>query len=82
MELEILKQLSGTSSPMLIAAAILYFARQLKTSIAQLESSVEDMKRSMSELNLTITRLIVERDSDRKEIEAIKLDLRDLHGKG
>ena len=63
---------------MAIALAIMYFARQLKTSINHLEITIESMKKSLTDLNLTLTKLIVERDGDRKDIDEIKVDLKSL----
>jgi hypothetical protein len=77
-ELAIFDKLSTSGSPMAIALAIMYFARQLKTSINHLELTIESMKKSLTDLNLTLTKLIVERDGDRKDIDEIKLDLRSL----
>jgi len=77
-ELSFLKDLSGTGSPALIAMSIVYFARQLKNSIIKLEEGIEIIDQSLVKLNLTLTKLIVERDSDKKDIETIKTDLKQL----
>ena len=76
-ELEILKAIPHTS-PMLIAAAILYFARQLRASITHLENAIEKMQASMAELNITLTKLIVEHTITRKDIDDIKTEITTL----
>lgn len=78
MELDLIKDLSGTSSPMMIAAAIMYFARQLKTSILKLEEAIEVIDGSLTKLNLTLTKVIVERDTDRKDIDNLRIDINQI----
>lgn len=77
-ELTLVKELQGAGSPALIAMAIIYFARQLKTSILKLEGAIEVIDVSLVALNLTLTKLIVERDSDRKDIDIIKSDIKQI----
>jgi hypothetical protein len=77
-ELSLLKDLHASGSPALIAMSIIYFARQLKNSIIKLEEGIEVIDQSLLKLNLTITKLIVERDYDKKDIENIKTDLKQV----
>lgn len=62
-----------------IAIAIVYFLKQIKTAISAMEKNFQEMNSNLQNLNNTMIKVVTERDSDRKEIDRLRDDIKELY---
>jgi hypothetical protein len=78
---DLIASLSASSPVSAFAIVALYYLRQIHVSFDHFKKTIDTLQESVSDLNSTLTRLVVERDRDKQDIDRLRNDFHILEGK-